>query len=76
MLSLSIPLYAPCLYCGAAIEIGGNGPIIPIPGSTNLMVTDNGSYIMENGIYVIVEDDLEAYLNGTLVFHLLGEVGE
>ena len=68
--------YAPCLYCGAAIEIGGNGPIIPIPGSTNLMVTDNGSYIMENGIYVIVEEDLEAYLNGTLVFRPFGEVFE
>lgn len=68
--------YAPCFYCGAAIEIGGNGPIIPIPGSNDLMVTDNGSYIMPNGIYVIVEEDLEAFLNGTLIFHPYGEVGE
>lgn len=68
--------YAPCLYCGAAIEIGGNGPIIPIPGSNDLMITDNGSYIMPNGIYVIMEEDLEAFLNGTLVFHPYGEVGE
>ena len=68
--------YAPCLYCGTAIEIGGNGPIIPIPGSNDLMITDNGSYIMPNGIYVIMEEDLEAFLNGTLVFHPYGEVGE
>lgn len=66
--------YAPCLYCGTAIEIGGNGPIIPIPGSNDLMITDNGSYIMPNGIYVIMEEDLEAFLSGTLVFHPYGEV--
>ena len=68
-------MYAPCLYCGTVIDLGGGGgPIIPIPGSiSQIMVTDNGSYIMPNGIYVIVEEDLEAYLNGTLVFHPYGE---
>lgn len=28
--------------------------------------------LMPNGIYVIVEEDLEAFLNGTLVFHPYG----
>ena len=33
------------------------------------MVTPNGSYIMSSGIIVLVEEDVEAYLNGTLVFY-------
>ena len=67
--------YAPCLYCGTVLELGGGGnnPFIPLPGSTNQMVTDNGSYIMPNGIYVIMEEDLEAFINGTLVFHPIGD---
>ena len=67
--------YAPCLYCGTVLELGGGGnnPYIPLPGSTNQMVTDNGSYIMPNGIYVIMEKDLEAFINGTLVFHPIGD---
>lgn len=68
-------IYAPCIFCSATLDLGGNGPIIPVPGSINQMVTDNGSYIMPNGIYVIMEEDLEEFLNGTLVFHPYGEVG-
>ena len=29
----------------------------------------NGSYILKNGIVVLVDSDIEAYLNGTLVFY-------
>ncbi len=68
-------IYAPCMFCGALLDLGGNGPIIPTPWSINQMVTENGSYIMSNGVYVIVEEDLEAFLNGTLVFHPYGEIG-
>ena len=32
-------------------------------------VTLNGSYILPSGIIVLVEEDVEAYLNGTLVFY-------
>lgn len=69
-------LYGPCIDCGAIIDLGAQGPIIPVPNIINQMVTDNGSFIMESGIYYIVEEDLEAYLNGTLVFHPFGEVFE
>ncbi len=69
-------IYAPCLYCGTLIDLGGNGPIVPGQGFNGQMVTDNGSYIMSNGIYVIVEEDLESYMNGTLVFHPYGEITE
>ena len=36
----------------------------------NMMkVTLNGSYILPNGIIVLVDEDIEAYFNGTLVFY-------
>ena len=34
----------------------------------NLLSTSNGSFILPNGIVVLVEEDYEAYLNGTIVF--------
>lgn len=32
-------------------------------------MTPNGSYILPNGIIVLVDEDIEAYLSGTLVFY-------
>ena len=32
-------------------------------------VSANGSYILPNGIVVLVDEDIEAYLNGTLIFY-------
>ena len=32
------------------------------------MISDNGSYILSNGIVVLVDSDIESYLNNTLVF--------
>ena len=32
-------------------------------------VSVNGSYILPSGIVVLVDEDVEAYLNGTLVFY-------
>ena len=67
-------LYGPCIDCGAIVDLGGEGPIIPVPNIINQMITDNGSFIMESGIYYIVEEDLEAYINGTLIFHPYNEI--
>ena len=36
----------------------------------NLPNIDNGSYILPNGITVLVDADLEAYFDGTLEFYL------
>ena len=33
-----------------------------------LYVTENGSYILSNGIIVLVEEDIDSYKEGTLVF--------
>ena len=56
-----------CMICGATIEaIGGLGESF----IQNIQkVTINGSYILPNGIIVLVDEDIEAYLNGTLVFY-------
>ena len=43
---------------------------IQVPGKFNIAkVTINGSYILPNGIIVLVDADIEAYENGTLVFY-------
>ena len=33
------------------------------------MVSINGSYILSNGVIVLVEEDIESYLDGTLQFY-------
>lgn len=61
--------YANCIDCGALIDLGTTIVIVGPSANQNLMVTDNGSYILPNGIYVIMEEDIVAYLDGTLEFH-------
>ncbi len=56
-----------CLSCGAWVTISGG--IIPTPSLSLEKVTLNGSYIRPDGIIVLVEEDVEAYLAGTLVFY-------
>ena len=67
-------MYGDCIDCGVTVVIG-DIPFDP-PFANNTMVTDNGSYILPNGIKIIVEEDLESYINHTLVFHPYGEVTE
>ena len=56
--------YATCLSCGGPASIGFVGPLSlnDLPRSTN------GSYILPNGVVVLIEEDYDAYFNGTLVF--------
>lgn len=58
-----------CLYCDAMIS----GPGVINGVYTDLPHTDNGSFILPNGIIVLAPEDEEAYLNGTLVFRT-GEI--
>jgi hypothetical protein len=39
----------------------------------NNVVTENGSYMLNNGILVLVPEDVEAYINGNLKFIELNE---
>lgn len=33
-----------------------------------LKISENGSFILSNGLVVLVDEDIEAYMNGTLIF--------
>ena len=57
-----------CLDCGKSIT-SGMGLIGPNGTSNIIKRTNNGSYILRNGIIVLVDEDIELYRNGTLVFY-------
>ena len=59
-----------CKYCGEPALIG---PGVLNGVYTDLPHTENGSYILPNGIIVLVPEDEEAFFNGTLEFRT-GEV--
>ena len=64
--------FATCLLCRGSVEMGF------IQFNANLSsvnnVTINGSFILPNGIIVLKDEDIEEYLNGTLVFCNKNEV--
>jgi len=60
--------YNTCLDCNALIP-ANTGPGIVGPLSNDIwQVTDNGSYKLTNGIIVLVDEDIDSYKKGTLVF--------
>ncbi|MBR3876053.1 MAG: hypothetical protein IKJ25_04670 [Clostridia bacterium] len=56
--------YAPCLACGSLVTIG----MTLHPTTSALPRTENGSFILPDGIIVLVDEDIEAYFAGTLEF--------
>lgn len=60
--------YTTCLICGGPASMG----IMPL-SNNNLPCTINGSYILPNGVIVLADDDIDDYLDGTLVFINPGE---
>ena len=61
--------YATCLACGGLASFGGT-----IHNGIGLYPhTINGSFILPNGVIVLVDADYESYLNGTLIFIYPGE---
>lgn len=59
--------YATCLFCGGLAQMGIIGPSnYGINGS--LMTTINGSFILPNGVIVLVDEDIDAYMEGVLLF--------
>lgn len=62
--------YATCLECNYLLDLNLDSAIIFNPDKLKfLCMTINGSYILPSGIIVLVDEDIEAYLNGTLVFY-------
>ena len=62
-----------CIYCGYLVTLSGG--FIPIIQNV-AKISINGSYILPNGIIVLVDEDVEAYMNGTLVFYDKDKVPE
>lgn len=62
--------YAPCIGCGYMLDLNSDMPIVRgLNTNVNIEMSTNGSYILPSGIIVLVDEDLDAYLNGTLVFN-------
>ena len=59
--------YARCGGCGRLLDLNKDNAYIEPFRITKVSV--NGSYILPSGIVVLVDEDVEAYLNGTLVFY-------
>ena len=62
-----------CAGCGYTKTFGSDGGFIIM---SNTKVSLNGSYILPDGNIVLVDEDVEAYLNGTLVFYDKDELPE
>lgn len=58
---------ANCMGCGYMLDLRYD-VAVSIPDGV-VKVSVNGSYILPSGIIVLVDEDVEAYLNGTLVFY-------
>lgn len=57
---------APCLGCLTMLDLRYDQAH---PVSNTQKVSVNGSYILPNGIIVLVDEDIDAYYDGTLVFY-------
>jgi len=64
--------HAYCINCGTLINL--TTTLVVVVNGGQCLITDNGSYILPNGILVIVESDIESYLSNTLIFHNDNEV--
>ncbi len=58
---------ANCIGCGRMLDLNLDNATITPDNAAKVSV--NGSYILPSGIIVLVDEDVEAYLNGTLVFY-------
>ena len=63
--------YAICQGCGQLVFLSIDDPTIL---ATTTQVSVNGSYVLPSGIVVLVEEDIEAYLAGTLDFYFPDDI--
>lgn len=62
--------YAECLGCHHLLDLNFDMALVGgINSVSATQVSINGSYILPSGIIVLVDKDLDTYLNGTLVFY-------
>lgn len=62
--------YAECIGCHHLLDLNSDMALVGgINSASVTQVSINGSYILPSGIIVLIDEDLDAYLNGTLVFY-------
>lgn len=66
-------LMATCLGCNQVLNMRVDIANVVLGINQNNVVTENGSYMLNNGILVLVPEDVEAYINGNLKFIELNE---
>ena len=54
--------YVTCILCGGPSNAG------IVPGMKGIQVTESGSFISLNGTLVLVDEDIDSYLSGEIVF--------
>lgn len=54
--------YVTCILCGGPANAG------IVPGMKGIQVTESGSFISPNGTLVLVDEDIDSYLSGEIVF--------
>lgn len=59
--------YARCLGCRARLDLFEDYANTIMSAITRVSI--NGSYVLPSGIVVLVDEDVQAYLDGTLVFY-------
>lgn len=65
---------ANCLGCGYLLDLTSD--IAQTTPNRIVQMSVNGSYILSNGIAVLVDEDVDAYLNGTLLFYDIDDLPE
>ena len=66
--------FANCILCNYLIDLENNNVIIGPNSNKELERSVNGSYILHNGIVVLVDEDILSYKMGTLKFYKNGSL--
>ncbi len=61
--------YVNCMLCGYLLDLSKDIVIVAPDSVLTVKKSANGSYILSNGIVVLVDNDIDEYLNGTLYFY-------
>ena len=56
-------MFATCLLCNGRVTLSES-----IMSIVNLPRSENGSFILPNGVIILTDEDIESYMNGTLEF--------
>lgn len=66
--------YKPCIECGYLVDTYTQIVIIEALGVQKTRISANGSYILPNGVIVLVDEDIDLYYKGLLVFYTNGGI--